>query len=435
VAAWSGARAAPARKPPAPGWSGPAAAEVLAIRGVTLLDGTGRPSVPGASVVWRDGRILAAGRISIPSGARVLTAAPGTTLLPGFIDMHVHSTVQPGLMPYFLANGVTSVRDLGCAEEKLPELTRYRSESPSGKQTGPRLFLAGPPLDGFPRAASWFPGPGARDAATAAAAVGQLAERGVDVIKLYRRLSLPAARAAVAEAHRRGLPVTWDYQWSYRYAAAAVESGVDGLEHVFYSERASLDEYQDLAEKIGARKLWFDPTLVAFRPPDESVTADPDFRYLPASLTRFWRRLFWPMETESEFTTMKAFVRRVHRQGARLLVGTDSPVKYSAPGYAFHHEMLLLAECGLTPAEVLNAATAGAARALRREKELGTIEPGKLADMVLVQGNPLKNLACTRNVRWVVMNGRVHEPATLVRRARDAAPASAPDLPAYTHGD
>ncbi|HTE21103.1 MAG TPA: hypothetical protein VK689_22285, partial [Armatimonadota bacterium] len=143
------ARKAPALAVASP-FQGPAASPVLAIRGVTLVDGTGKPPLPNACVVAERGKITGAGqlgRVPIPAGARILTAPRGTTLLPGFIDMHVHSTVQPGMMPYFLANGVTSVRDLGCAEEKLPELKRYRDEAPSGRQVGPRLFLAGPPLD------------------------------------------------------------------------------------------------------------------------------------------------------------------------------------------------------------------------------------------------------------------------------------------------
>lgn len=418
--------------------TGPVTSPVLVIRGVTLWDGTGAPPVPNACVVIEAGRIIAAGplgRVKIPPRVRMVSAPPGTTLLPGFTDMHAHTSVHPGLMPYFLANGVTSVRDLGCADSQLEALKQYRADAPAGKQAGPRLFLSGPPLDGFPRAANWFPGPGARTAAEAEAAVQRLATDGVDVIKLYRRLSPTVAKAAIDEAHRRNLPVTWDYQWNYRYLAAAINSGVDGLEHVYYSERTSATEYEQLAESIGARRLWIDPTLVAFRPPDESVSDDGDFARLPPSVPKFWRSLFWPMETDSEFTAMKGFVRRVHRQGGRLLVGTDSPVKYVAPGYAVHREMLLLADCGLTPTEVLQAATRDAAEALHKQLDLGTVEVGKLADLVLVNGNPLKDLSSTRNVRWVVLNGRLYDPKRLVEQARTTAPDVKLNLPPHLHGD
>jgi imidazolonepropionase-like amidohydrolase len=427
-----------APKPPGTGLTGPPGATTLVVRGAMLVDGTGKAPLKNACVVAVNGRITQVGPaalVRVPAGARVLTAPAGSTLLPGFIDMHVHSTVQPGMMPYFLANGITSVRDLGCADTKVEELKQYRADAPSGKQVGPRMFMAGPPLDGFPRAASWFPGPGARDAAGAVEAVDRLADQGVDVIKLYRRLNAVSSKAAIEEAHRRGLPVTWDYQWSYRYAANAALSGTDGLEHVFYSERASRDENQQLAETIAASKLWFEPTLVAFRPPDSAVTQDPDFARLPASLTTFWHRLFWPMETDAEFATMQAFVRSVHRQGGRILVGTDSPVKYVAPGYGFHREMQLLTECGLTPMEVLQAGTRSAAQSLRRERDLGTVEPGKLADLVIVAGDPLKQITATRNVRWVVQNGRVYQPEALVALGRKEAPAAGPALPPYVHGD
>lgn len=447
AAAWSAAPrprrstppARPQRKTPAVAeLIGDATSSTLVIRGVTLWDGTGAPPVPNACVVADAGRIMAAGplgRVKIPPHARVLSAPPGTMLLPGFIDMHAHTSVHPGLMPYFLANGVTSVRDLGCADTQLEALKQYRSDAPSGKQTGPRLFLAGPPLDGFPRAANWFPGPGARTAAEAEAAVRQLAADGVDVIKLYRRLNPLVAKAAIEEAHRRNLPVTWDYQWNYRYLASAINSGVDGLEHVYYSERTSPTEYEQLAEAIGASRLWIDPTLVAFRPPDESVSEDRDFARLPPSVPRFWRGLFWPMETDSEFAAMKAFVRRVHRQGGRILVGTDSPVKYVAPGYSLHREMLLLADCGLSNQEVLQAATRDAAEALRRQADLGTVQVGKLADLVLVNGNPLKDLHATREVRWVVLNGRLYDPKQLVEQGRNAAPDVKLNLPPHLHGD
>jgi len=429
---------APQKAPAKSELTGPVASPVLAIRGITLWEGTGAAPLPNACVVMEAGRIIAAGplsRVKIPPQARILSAPPGTTLLPGFFDMHAHTSVHPGLMPYFLANGVTSVRDLGCADTQLEALKQYRTDAPVGKQLGPRLFLSGPPLDGFPRAANWFPGPGARTAAEAETAVGKLADDGVDVIKLYRRLNTTVAKAAVDEAHHRNLPVTWDYQWNYRYLAGAINSGVDGLEHVYYSERTSATEYEQLAESIGASRLWFDPTLVAFRPPDDSVSQDTDFDRLPPSVPRFWRSLFWPMETDSEFATMKGFVRRVHRQGGRLLVGTDSPVKYVAPGYAVHHEMLLLAECGLTPVEVLLAATRNAAEALRKQADLGTVEVGKLADLVLVNGNPLKDLRATRSVRWVVLNGRLYDPKRLLEQARSSAPDVKLTLPPHLHGD
>ena len=419
-------------------WRGSASSPSLVVRGGTLIDGTGKAAVPNACVVVTNGRIAGAGplgRVSVPAGARTFAAPRGMTLLPGYIDMHVHSTVKPGLMPYWLACGVTSVRDLGCAQERLEELKRYRSDVAAGKEVGPRMFLAGPPLDGYPRAATWFPGPGARTEAEAEAGVRQLADAGADVIKLYRRLKIGPARAAVAEAHRRGLPVTWDYQWNYRYLADAAQTGVDGLEHVYYSERSSAIDYQQLAELIGAPRLWFDPTLVAFRPPDDSVTRDPDYTQLPRSLTGFWHKLFWPMETDAEFVTMKSFVRLVHRQGGRILIGTDCPVKWVAPGYGFHREVELLRECDLTPMELIRAATQQAAESLHHEKELGTVEPGKMADLVLVSGDPLKDVRVMRNVQWVMQGGKVYAPKELVRKALASAPATSPALPPYLHGD
>jgi imidazolonepropionase-like amidohydrolase len=387
-----------------------------AIRGATLIDGTGKAPVPNAVVVIRGERIVAAAKAAaIPTGARIIEAA-GRTLIPGLIDMHTHVTVQDDLLPFFLANGVTTIRDLGCADEKLAGLIRLRGDLAAHQVTGPRLFLAGPPLDGTPRAANLFMGPAIETAEQARAEVRRQAGLGVDLIKLYRQLDPKVAVAAIEEAHARGLALTWDYRWNYRYALQAAVSGVDGLEHVFYSERSSREEVDDLANSMGARKLFFDPTLIAFRPHDGDVTDDPDYEHLPPALTRFWRGLFWPMETPQEFSLMKNFVRKVQRAGGRILAGTDSPVKYSAPGYGLHHELALLVEAGLTPMQALQAATLTAAQALRRERDLGTIEPGKLADMTLIQGNPLQDIHATKNVRMVFLAGRVYDPKTVLKQ-------------------
>lgn len=414
-------RTASAGSGPSPG------ARAIAIRRATILDGTGRPPIRNGVIVIRGRRIAAIGpaeRIPLPRDAWALDAN-GLTALPGLIEMHAHTTVQPGLLGYWLALGVTSVRDLGCSEERLPELLQWRAEIAAGRRRGPRLFVAGPPIDGDPPASRVFAGPRVRTEEEAVAAVARLAEQGVDVIKLYRGLPPRLARAAIAEAHRRRLPVTWDYRWNFRYALEAILAGTDGLEHVYYSERSSRAELEQLAESIGSRRLWFTPTLVAFRPPDAAVTDDPDFRHLPDHLLAFWRGLFWPMETEQEFATMQTFVRLVRQYGGQILAGTDAPVKYVAPGFGLHRELALLRRCGLSPLEVIQAATRNAARALRRESELGTLERGKRADLILVAGDPLRDLAALRRLRWVMQDGRLHRAEQLLAEARATSVAAA----------
>jgi len=406
--------------------------ETYVIRGARMLAMTGKPPVPNAVVVVDQGYIVAAGpagQVRIPKHAQILNAK-GLTLLPGFIDMHVHSSVQGGMMPYLLANGITSVRDLGCDEKALPDLLKYREQAARGEAVGPRLFVSGPPIDGRPRAANWFPGPSVSTAAEARQAVNYLADQKVDVIKLYRRLSIADGKAAVEAAHKRGLPVTWDYRWDFRYLQLAALTGVDNIEHVFYSRKASGAELDLLARLLGNAKTWFEPTLVAFRPPSEAVVHDVAFEQLPPGIRSFWKSLFWPMETPDEFAAMRSFVRRVHRQGGRFLVGTDTPVKYVAPGYSFHQEMALLAGCKLSNLEVLEAATHNAALALHKEKELGAIAPGWRADLVLLEANPLEDIRATRQVRWVIRGGRIFSPAPLLKQAKRDGPQQATRLPA-----
>ncbi|GGN03275.1 Xaa-Pro dipeptidase [Dyadobacter beijingensis] len=387
---------------------------VIAITGATIIDGIGGKPITNGCVVITNGIITAVGPekdVHIPGGAQNFDAA-GLTLLPGFIDSHFHLDGVAGLPTKFLQNGVTSLRDPGAWIEA------YDGERKSGKSI-PRLFLAGPHLDMFPPA---YPRDAyvVRDADEAVREVNHLADHGASVIKVYFRLPPAIIREVCKAAHARGLPVTAHLETTE--AREAIEAGLDGIEHIT-SFGLSLvpqiagEKYRQMvladnnARKQGRYDVWknidpagkavdslgkflkkhgtfVSPTLGAFE--HQAVAGDT----VAANAARL-----------DGFDKMKKITGRLHKAGAKIVVGSHSIIPYAETGWAFQREMELLVDAGLTPADVIVAATMQNARFFRVDDRLGSIQKGKQADLVLIKGDPLKNISVTRNVSRVMLNG------------------------------
>ncbi|MEO8426592.1 MAG: amidohydrolase family protein [Verrucomicrobiota bacterium] len=386
---------------------------LLAIVGITLIDGRGGSPVPDAVVVVRGDRIDAAGSrssIRIPREAEVFDGK-GRTLLPGFMDSHFHIERDYELPRLVLSHGVTSVRDPGQWIEVYDPIRR------SGLAQ-PRCFVAGPHLD-WPPHAYHKDAFAVTNADETRRAVNRFVDQGASVIKVYYRLPLELIGVACEAAHQRGVPVTAHLELID--ADAAIRAGLDGVEHVtsfgtVVAEPAEAEHFrkivaadnearrkaryelwsrldlrastrvQPLLDLIVKRKIFLSPTLAVFerRRGDEGVT-----------------------EVEARgFENMIEFVRLCHRAGARIVVGSHSTVPKAERGWAYQREMELLAECGLTPMEVVGAATRNNADFFGVSARLGTIEPGKLADLVLIDGDPLKDIQTMRRVEPVMLNGR-----------------------------
>ncbi|HEY9487808.1 MAG TPA: amidohydrolase family protein [Chryseosolibacter sp.] len=381
-----------------------------ALVGATLIDGTGSEPLEDACVIIRNNKIEAVGKngeIVIPAGAEVVDLK-GLTMLPGLIDAHYHDEDSDTLTSLYLNNGITSVRDPG---EWIESYDKLRT---SGKNL-PRLFLAGPHLDSYPPA---YPADSyiVDDGDEARLAVNRLAAQGATVIKVYFGLSIGVIREVCVTAAGHGLPVTAHLEVTN--AKDAIEAGLDGIEHVtsfatcvmpmreveIYKQKVMADRN---ARRRGRYEVWSALHL------DSNARADSLIAFLvrkktfvSPTLAAFERRADKGDSIEvSGFANMLKFVGKANAGGVRIVVGSHSYVPYADLGFAFHREMELLNEAGLTNMQVLLAATIENARFFRIEERLGSIEPGKLADLLIVRGDPLHDIRMMRNVSRVMLNG------------------------------
>ena len=393
---------------------GPAAPPPLRIVNGMLWDAPGglRPN-PGLAVV--SGRIA----VSAPPGARTIDAA-GMTVMPGLIDMHVHSLGGTFAGEMWIGNGVTTARDLGT---HLAGVIQHREESAGGERVGPRLFVSGPYLVGGE--ASSDQEISASDPESAISAVSRLSEAGVDGIKLHWGNTAETLRAASETAHRRGLWVAAHLDGVG--AAEAARLGADTIEHVSgIGWDAGSAEQDEAIEAMVSRGVALTPTLVvaehAFTLPDLVSVGDPEMLYFPRFFRRFWISSQIRNAAASRLTRLeadlrrarlerlKSFVGRFRRAGGRVLVGTDAPAYLVAPGFDIHRELELLVASGLTWEEALSAATHAAALVLGRGEEIGALRAGMRADLILVEGGSLSGLegvSPTRRIVMVISSGRI----------------------------
>jgi imidazolonepropionase-like amidohydrolase len=389
----------------------PDANRVIAIVGATLIDGRGGAPVLDAAVLVRGERIVAVGRrgsVSIPAGAEVVDAN-GLTLLPGLIDSHFHIDGDDPLPALYLTHGITSVRDPG-------QWTEAYDVARKGPAPVPRLFLCGPHLDSPPAA---YPADSfiVRDAEETRLAVNRFADDGASAIKVYFRLPLALIRVATETAHARGLPVTSHLE--IVDATDAIRAGVDGVEHATSFGTALLplrdaEKYRQAvladnnARREGRYQVWSTVNLDTPRARAVFDLIVARGTVVSPTLAVFERQMGDKDTTEMHvraFKQMEAFVGRVYRAGAHVVVGSHSDVPHAKRGWAYQRELELLVESGLTPMQAIVAGTLENARYFRASDRLGSVESGKLADLVLVEGNPLKNISDMRRIKRVMLNG------------------------------
>ena len=225
-----------------------------------MIDGSGQPPIENATVTIEGDRIVGVqtGAVEVPAGARVIEAG-GLTILPGLIDMHVHA--QDWMWPLFLRFGVTSVRDLG---SDLDSILKARDEERAGRMKAPRIFAAGPLLDGVPPmwGEGWSGTLGLGSADEARAAAERLLDRGVDVLKVYQRLSLDATRAVIEAATARGVPVAGHL--SAVRAEQAAELGIGTIEHASGIDLVGSAETLQAAARLFVGGTSLDATLLVY---------------------------------------------------------------------------------------------------------------------------------------------------------------------------
>ena len=390
----------------------PATNHIIAITGATLIDGRGGAPVPDAVVVIRGDKIAAVGTrkaIVIPKGADVVEAR-GLTLLPGLIDSHFHLDGDNGLPALFLQHGITSIRDPG------EWMHSYEAPRKSGAPI-PRLFLADPHLDSFGPA---YPEDAVivRDADEARNAVNRAIDRGASSIKVYFRLPLGLLEVVTKTAHARGVPVTAHLE--IVAATDAIRAGVDGIEHITSFGTSLLDPrdaevYRQAvlkdnnARRDGRYKMWSEIDLASPRVKEVLDLIVKRGTFVSATLAVFEKRSGDRDTTEMHvrgFANMLKFVGLAKHAGARIVAGSHSSVPHAERGWAYQREMELLVESGLTPMDAIVAATTQQARFFRIAERLGSIETGKLADLILVEGDPRQDIRAMRRVQRVMLNGK-----------------------------
>lgn len=419
---------------------GGGAPSCLAITNVTVIDGTGAPARPGQRVLVRGDRIISVGSdAGGPAGKCLVVDGRGRYLLPGFWDVHVHlSKIGPSALPLFVANGITSVRDMG---GDLAEVLGWRSEISAGQRIGPRIFTPGPIVESAANVQRMkdegVVEPVARtrialtSPAEADALVADLVKRGADFIKVRTWASREAYFALADAARRAGVPLVGHAMGLS--PEDLIRSGQRSIEHVLFpllddrGEDGRLTTFKSMA----AAGIVMVPTgtvqtsLLASSAYLKSIVADErgelDWRrrYISEHLLADWREQLAerqdPDQGLKELVARTARnIREMKRAGMTILPGTDSAVLLVYPGFSFHDELQQLHETGgLTPMEVILSATRDAARFLGQGGDSGTIEAGKRADLVLLDDNPLASLANTRRIGGVVAAGRYLDRAAL----------------------
>ncbi len=426
----------------------------VALTGVQVVDGTGRPAASGQTILIEDGRIAAVGpdaEVDVPDGARVLNLA-GHTVVPGFVGLHDHTfymtrgrRVQLNFSAprLYLASGVTAIRTTG-AFSPYSELNLKRSIQ-EGLEIGPRMFITGPYLSGAGAMSQMFQVSTPEDARRV---VAYWADEGVDWFKAYTRIGDEELAAAIDEAHRRGVKVTGHLcSVSFREAVAL---GIDNIEHGFFTNsdyvagkqpgvcppgvRRSLLEVDLEGEEVAAtiremveQGVAMTSTLPVYelaipnRPPLEQRVLDmlaPGARdeYLQ-SRADVASRDDAPMA--ELFPKAQAFERMFVEAGGLLAAGVDPTGMGGAlPGYGDQRNYELLLESGFSPEQVIRIMSLNGARVLGEDERFGSIEPGKLADLVVIDGDPVRREAEIRNVTLVFKEGVGYDAPALAESVR-----------------
>ena len=434
---------------------------ILVFTHATVIDATGAPAKRDYAVVITGDRITDIGetaKVAVPRGARVVDAS-GKFLIPGLWDMHVHPQGKEYLA-LFIANGVTGVRVMwGSAEDH-----EWRKEIEAGQLIGPRMVIASPLVDG-PKP-YWRGSISVASEAQARQVVDKAKQDGADFVKVYQNLPRDLYFDIADECKKQGIPFAGHVPIAVS-AQEASNAGQKSFEHLIgilpacstRSDELLKAQQADLAEDLAGKPkfwgthvvqtrqmmldtyspekaaalsavlksngTWQVPTLTLLRMfaygDDPAFLKDDRLKYVPVRMRMSWDPATVDgKHTPEDFAYMKKefekdleVVGAMQKSGVGILAGTDTANPFCFPGFSLHDELGLLVRAGFSPMQALQAATLNAARFLGKEKDLGTIEKGKLADLVLLDADPLVEIGNTKKIDAVVYAGRLFSRASL----------------------
>jgi len=425
----------------------PSVNELLVLDNVTVVDVRTGKLEPDQTVILERHRIFSirpSKAAKYPRNADSVNGK-GLYLIPGLWDMHVHLVFGDWFpdpkdisLPLFIANGVTGVRDMG---SELHVVQDWRNQIAAGRLIGPRILTSGPMLDGprprFPSSVAIASPEDARHT------VDDLKARGADFIKLQSLIPREAVLAIAEEAKKQGIAFEGHVPDAVR-ASEMSEAGMKSFEHligIFEGSSSAEDDFlkgnktegrflatydavraASLAALLAKNHTWQCPTLVWERGGNlldvSDFSGDARVKYVPGP----WKKKTWKRFTEEitqgygtdDIATRKKFiekelevVRMLHQAGVPFVAGTDTPAGvHIFPGFSLHEELQRFVAAGFTPLEALQTATLNPARFFGMETQLGTVEEGKLADLVVLSGNPLEDISNTQKIAGVFVNGR-----------------------------
>lgn len=394
-------------------------------------------------------------------GARIVDAT-GKFLIPGLWDMHIHSFTyffSDFAGPLMIANGVTGARDMGYY---IDTTLRWKRDIAAGKEIGPRLVV-GVRVDGPVNEARYVghvttPEDGVRAVDTLARRKDRTAR--ADFINTYSHIPREAYFAIAREAKRIGIPLAGPVPFSVSVVEAS-DSGQRSIEHeddliracstkdsllrASAGDTANLSALNQLADArkharlivatydarkcqaviatLARNQTWVTPTLVAYQAQAhafDSTSTHPELaKYVPGLVKGGWNARVSALPKSDSLVIRSYFsferTRELKEAGVRLLAGTDAPQAFVYPGFSLHDELQLLVKSGLTPLEALQTATYNAAEFFGMQTLLGTIEKGKVADLVLLDANPLQDISNSRRIAAVIANGRLFDRPALAQ--------------------
>ncbi len=428
------------------------------------------------TVLVKDNRIVKVAKAAdmAPTGAKKTVVGTGKYLIPGLWDAHVHlvftSGLESAMFRLFLAHGITSIRDTG---GQLPLVLPEREKARKDPQNAPRVMVAGPLLDGKPTvydgSTPFNPhlGLGAGTVAEAEKNADEMLAAKVDLLKAYEMLTPEAFKAIVAKGKAAGLPITGHVPLSMDVIEAS-DAGMSSMEHMRNLEFACSSDWEDLLktrqkmlfdgqEEVGstlrrnihkaqrshavanqdaARRTevlkhladngtWQIPTFSIMTAFSERFITRKDwqqsFTYLPAEIRNNWTKnsIAFDRNTPKDSASaayakwMFKMIPHMQEAGVEIMAGTDCPIFYLTPGYSLHEELALLVKAGMTPLQAIEAATTKPAQYFKLEKELGLIQAGFFADLVVLDANPLEDIRNTLKIDAVIRDGKLHDRAAL----------------------